>query len=404
MIFVGVDWAEAHHDLDVRDEQGGRLAARRVSHGVAGLARLHELVGEFAETPAEVYVGVETDRGLLVSSLTAAGYKVIAVNPRAVDRYRDRHSLSGAKSDAGDAMVLAEMVRTDRHHHRPVAGDSEEVGGLKMVARAHQNLIWARTRHVLQLRNVLLEYYPAIVAAADGKVGSRDALAVLAAASEPTQGARLTDARVVSILRRAGRERYLKQTANRFVEHLRAEHLEASPSITSACAATARALVNVIRAFDTEITKLEDELTERFDSHNDAAIIRTMPGLGTILGARLLAEFGDDPDRYTSTSARRNYAGTSPITRASGKSKAVLARFIRNRRLADACDRWAFASLSSSPGARRYYDELRAAGKTHGQALRALSNRLVGIFHGCLDHRCAYAETTAWQRYQHAAA
>ncbi len=176
MIFVGVDWAEDHHDVDVRNEQGGQLAAKRVNHGVEGLASLHGLIGEFAESPDEVFVGIETDRGLLVSSLVAAGYQVIAVNPRAVDRYRDRHSLSGAKSDAADAMVLAEMIRTDRHHHRRVAGDSEEVGGLKMVARAHQNLIWARTRHVLQLRNVLLEYYPAIVAAAEGKVGSRDAL------------------------------------------------------------------------------------------------------------------------------------------------------------------------------------------------------------------------------------
>lgn len=404
MIFVGVDWAEGHHDVDVRDEYGAQLAARRVSHGVEGLASLHGLIGEFADTPAEVHVGIETDRGLLVSSLTAAGYKVFAVNPRAVDRYRDRHSLSGAKSDAADAMVLAEMVRTDRHHHRQVAGDSDEVAGLKIVARGHQNLIWARTRHVLQLRNVLLEYYPAMVAAGDGKVGSRDALAVLAVASEPAQGARLTQSRIVTILRRAGRERYLSQTATRFATQLRAAHLTASPSITSACAATARALVNVIAAFDAEIVKLEAELTDRFDSHDDAPIIRSMPGLGTILGARLLAEFGDDPDRYNSASARRNYAGTSPITRASGKSKAVLARFVRNRRLADACDRWAFASLSSSPGARRYYDELKAAGKTHGQALRALSNRLVGIFHGCLDHRCAYEEAIAWQRYEPAAA
>ncbi|MCP4961176.1 MAG: IS110 family transposase, partial [Actinomycetia bacterium] len=327
MIFVGVDWAEDHHDVDVRNEQGGQLAAKRVNHGVEGLASLHGLIGEFAESPDEVFVGIETDRGLLVSSLVAAGYQVFAVNPRAVDRYRDRHSLSGAKSDAADAMVLAEMVRTDRHHHRQVAGDSEEVGGLKMVARAHQNLIWARTRHVLQLRNVLLEYYPAIVAAAEGKVGSRDALAVLAAASEPANGARLSQARVVTILRRAGRERYLDRTASRFVEELRAEHLEASPAITSACAASARALVNVIAAFGTEIANLEAELTERFDIHDDAPIIRSIPGLGTILGARLLAEFGDDPERYSSASARRNYAGTSPITRASGKSKAVIARF-----------------------------------------------------------------------------
>lgn len=225
MIFVGVDWAEDHHDVEVRDDRGAHLAMRRVKHGVDGLAALHELVGSHAESPEEVAVRIETDRGLLVSSLVAAGYQVFAVNPRAVDRYCDRHSLSGAKSDAADAIVLAELVRTDRHHHRPVAGDSEEVSGLKVVARFHQNLIWARTRHVLQLRNVLLEYYPALVAAAEGKVGSRDALAVLAVVSEPQQGVRLTQARVVTTLRRAGRERYLNQTAERIVTELRAKHL-----------------------------------------------------------------------------------------------------------------------------------------------------------------------------------
>ncbi|MEO1064942.1 MAG: IS110 family transposase [Actinomycetota bacterium] len=404
MIFVGVDWSEDHHDVEVRDEEGRRLVARRIAHGVDGVASLHELVGSHVESPGEVVVGIETDRGLLVSSLVAAGYHVFAVNPRSVDRYRDRHSLSGAKSDAGDAIVLAEMVRTDRHHHRQVAGDSAEVSALKIVARSHQNLIWARTRHVLQLRNVLLEYYPGIIAAAEGKVGSRDALAVLAAAPRPDDAARLTSARIAAILRRGGRERYVERTAQRFAQHLKAEHLQANESITSACAASARALVAIIATFDAEIEQLESELAERFNAHDQATVIRSLPGLGTILGARLLAEFGDDPDRYDSARARRNYAGTSPITRASGKSKAVLARFVRNRRLADACDRWAFAALSASPGARRYYDERRATGKTHGQALRALSNRLVGIFHGCVTHHHTYNEDIAWHRYAATAA
>ena len=159
MIFVGVDWAEDHHDIDIRDDLGGQLAAKRVVHGVEGLAALHELVPPHGDDPAQVVVGIETDRGLLVTSLVAAGYQVFAINPRAVDRYRDRHALSGAKSDVRDAMVLAELVRTDRHHHRPMAGDGDDMEGLKILARNHQNLIWARTRHVLQLRNLPREYY-----------------------------------------------------------------------------------------------------------------------------------------------------------------------------------------------------------------------------------------------------
>src|ERR1700730_14740602 len=125
MIFVGVDWAEAHHDVWVQDDAGARLGGGRLPEGIEGVARFHDLVGRFIETPEEVVVGIETDRGLFVSALVAAGYEVFAVNPMSTSRYRDRHSTSGAKSDPGDAKVLADMVRTDRHNHRPAAADSD---------------------------------------------------------------------------------------------------------------------------------------------------------------------------------------------------------------------------------------------------------------------------------------
>ena len=127
MILVGNDWAEDHHDIEVMDDAGVTLARRRLPEGVVGVGMLHALIAEHAEDPAEVVVGIETDRGLWVASLVAAGYVVFAVNPLAVSRYRDRHGVSGAKSDSGDAHVLADLVRTDRHQHRPIAGDSAEV-------------------------------------------------------------------------------------------------------------------------------------------------------------------------------------------------------------------------------------------------------------------------------------
>ena len=133
-----------------------------------------------------------------------------------------------------------------------------------------------------------------------------------------------------------------------------------------------------------------------FGRHPDAEIYRSQPGLGAVLGARVLAEFGDDPTRYAHTHARKNYAGMAPITRASGKTRVVLARHARNRRLADALSQQAFAALTSSAGARAYYDAHRARGNTHHQALRALANRLVGVLHGCLRHRRVYDEATAW--------
>src|SRR5437764_6722192 len=201
MVFVGHDWAEEHHDVHVEDEQGRRLAKARLPEGIAGVARFHELVAPFAEDPADVVVGTETDRGLFIGALVAAGYTVIAVNPMSTSRYRERHSSSGAKSDPGDARVLAEMVRTDRHNHRPVAGDSELARAVKVLARAHQSLIWTRQRHVNQLRSTLREFYPAALVAFED-LDSGDALAVLAVAPTPTLGRTLSQSKIAAALRR----------------------------------------------------------------------------------------------------------------------------------------------------------------------------------------------------------
>lgn len=134
MIFVGDDWAEDHHDVYVMAADGARLTSRRLPEGLAGIRALHELIAEHASEPNEVVIGIETDRGLWVAALGAAGYQVFAINPLAVARYRDRHHVSGAKSDAGDAKVLADLVRTDRHNHRALAGDSAEVEAIKRCA------------------------------------------------------------------------------------------------------------------------------------------------------------------------------------------------------------------------------------------------------------------------------
>ncbi len=166
-VFIGHDWAEAHHDVHVEDEEGCRLAKARLPEGVAGVARFHELVGSFIEDRAEVVIATETDRGLFVGALVAAGYGVIAVNPMSTSRYRERHSTSGAKSDPGDAKVLATLARTDAHNHRPIAGDSDLAEAVKVLARAHQSLIWTRQRQTNQLRSALREFYPGALSCFD---------------------------------------------------------------------------------------------------------------------------------------------------------------------------------------------------------------------------------------------
>jgi transposase len=398
VLLVGDDWAEEHHDVELMDEAGRTLARARLPEGAAGMARLHmmigEQLGEDAET-AEVRVGIETDRGLWVTALAAAGYVVYGINPLQAARYRERHAVSGAKADKSDAHTLADMVRTDGHQLRPMAGDSDQAQAVKVVARAHKTLVWERARAVQRLRHQLRDYFPAALEAfAD--LDAPDALELLARAPDPASAARLTTAQIDAALKRARRQNRADKTA-RIKAALRGEQLAQPPPVTAACAAVVRSLTAVIATLNEQVGLLEGQVAEHFRAHPDAEIIASQPGLGPVLGARVLAEFGDDPYRYTSAKARKNYAATSPITRQSGKRKTVVARYVHNDRLRDALGLQAFAALNASPGARAYYDQLRARGIGHRPALRQLANRLVGILHGCLKTRSLYDESTAWQ-------
>jgi transposase len=324
-----------------------------------------------------------------------AGYQVFAVNPMSTSRYRDRHSLSGAKSDPGDAKVLADMVRTDRHNHRMVAADTETVQAVKVLARAHQSMVWSRMRQANQLRSTLREFYPAALVAFDDLTNS-DALEVLRMAPTPELGKALSRSKIAAALRRGGRQRRIDDRAVEIQGALRSDQLGMPSAVSTAMGTSVTASAAVIATMVVQIDAIAEEVAQGFEKHPDAEGIRSLPGLGIILGARVLGEFGDEPNRYCSPKSRKNYAGTSPITRASGTKRMVLARYVRNQRLADAIYMWAFAAISTSPGARGLYDARRAAGDTHHAALRALGNRLVGILHGCLEHHAAYDETTAW--------
>ncbi|MFL6132632.1 MAG: IS110 family transposase, partial [Nocardioidaceae bacterium] len=345
------------------------------------------------EAAARVKVGIETDRGSWIGALVAAGYEVFPINPRSVARYRERHSTSGAKSDAADAHLLAEIVRLDRAH-RPVAADSEEGEAIKLTARTHQSLIWDRTRHVLRLRSTLREYFPAALQAFDD-LDAPDALDLLGRAPDPDQAARMTLPSITAALKRA-RRRHVEDRAQQLRTVLRAQELRQPPVLQDAYAAVVASEVAIITTLNTQIDRLGAVVGEHFGRHRDAEIYASLPGLGVILAARILGEFGDAPHRYTDAKARKNYAGTAPITKASGTRKVVLARYARNRRLGDALQQWAFCSLRGSPGATAYYQQLRTRKIGHQAALRQLANRLVGILHGCLKTHTTYDEHTAW--------
>jgi transposase len=404
VLFVGDDWAEDHHDVELMDAAGHTLAKARLPEGVAGIARLHAVIGAQLgqgrvdeDLAGQVQIGIETDRGPWVLALIAAGYTVFAVNPLQASRYRERIGVSGAKSDTADAHMLADMVRTDAHQLRPVAGDSAQAEAVKVVTRMHKTLIWERTRATQRLRHALREYFPAALAAFDD-LDATDSLELLGRAPDPATAARLSISQISAALTRA-RRRDIAAKAATIQAVLRSEQLGQPAIVTAAYATTVRALVAVLATLNQQVKVLQGQVEAYFGQHPDAEIIRSQPGLGAVLGARVLAEFGDAKDRYASARARKNYAATSPITRASGKKKTVAARFVHNDRLIDALMTQAFAALQASPGARAYYDRQRTRGADYNAALRQLANRLVGILHGCLKTGMPYDETTAWSHH-----
>ena len=264
-LFAGDDWAEDHHDVELMDEAGRVLARRRLPEGVAGMARLHELIGQQLGDDgddAEVAIGTETGRGPWVAALVAAGYTVYGVNPLQASRYRERHGVSGAKSDTGDAHMLADMVRTDSHQLRAVAGDSPDAAAVKVVARTHKTLIWERTRQVQRLRHQFREYFPAALDAFED-LDAPDALELLGKAPDPARAAKLTRAQVSAALKRA-RRRDIPGRATAILAALRSPQLGQPPAVTAAYAVTARSLIAVITTLNEQVKVLEEQVGAHF--------------------------------------------------------------------------------------------------------------------------------------------
>jgi transposase len=399
-VYCGIDWAEDHHDMAVVDRDGRLLARRRISDDAAGLAQLLGLLAEHGDTPeAPIPVAIETPRGLLVACLRATGRQVYPINPMSVARYRDRHSVAGRKSDHGDSVVLAGVLRTDMHAHRPLPADTELAQAIAVLARAQQDAVWDRTTAHNRLRSHLREYFPAFLAAfadARGGITRPDARAVLAAAPTPADAAKLTVTQLRGILKKAGRSRGLDAEAARLREAFRASQMRQLPLVEQAMGRQALALLGQLDAACAAAADLERAVTQSFNQHPDAGIITSFPGLGALTGARVLAEIGDDRSRFQDAKGLKAYAGAAPITRASGKTRSVTHRRIKNNRLNAAGYIWAFSALTASPGARAHYDRRKDVGDRHAAAQRNLFGRLLGCLHHCLITGQDYDETIAF--------
>ncbi len=407
-IFCGIDWSEDHHDISLVDRDGQLLARRRISDDAAGLAQLLVLLADHGDSAEELIpVAIETPRGLLVACLRATGRQVYPINPMAVARYRDRHSVAGRKSDHGDSFVLANVLRTDLHAHRPLPADTELAQAIAVLARAQQDAVWDRTSAHNKLRSQLREYFPGFLAAYHGArdgIMRPEARVILAAAPTPGDAARLTLAQFRGLLKKAGRSRGIDTEAARLREAFRIPQMRQLPLVEQAMGRQTLALVRQLDAACASADDLEQAAVQSFNQHPDAGIITSFPGLGPLTGARVLAEIGDDRSRFQNAKGLKAYAGAAPITRASGKTRSVTRRRVKNNRLNAAGYLWAFSALTASPGARAHYDRRRDTGDRHAAAERNLFGRLLGCLHKCLitgqdyDEDIAFPDTTKQSR------
>jgi transposase len=349
-MWCGIDWAQRHHDIAVVDDDGVLVLKRRIEDSAVGFRQLLELLAEQTQrSQAPIPIAIETAKGLLPAALLAAGYQLFPINPLAVSRYRDRYVVSRAKSDPGDALVLANILRTDLAAHRPLPADSELVLSIRVLARAQQDAVWQRQQAANTLRSLLHEYYPTFLSTFED-LASSDARATLAIAPTPTAAKKLRRASLRAALVRAGRRRNIDHQLDRILAGLRGEQFTQLHLVEQAMGRQALAHLHTLNTSVANVADLEQALSEAFAQHPDAAILTSFPGLGTVLGARILGEIGDDQTRFADAKALKAFAGTAPVTRASGLKRSVSMRVVRNRRLCHVGYLWALPLPVHSPG------------------------------------------------------
>jgi Transposase len=400
-VYCGIDWAEKHHDIALVDDDGQLVARRRITETLEGFAELVTMLaqaGDHAEDP--IPVAIETPRGLLVAALRATGRRVYPINPMAVARYRQRHSASRKKSDHADAMMLANILRTDIHAHRPLPADTELARAVAVLARAHQDATWRRSRAGNELRFLLREFHPGFLAAFAGgnatNLASPDARAVLAIAPTPAAAATLTQARIAAALRRGGRQRGADQLAAKLHQALRQPQLRQDPMVEQAMGAQALRLLATLNIECDSVDQLGQATATAFATHPDYQIITSFTGLGDTTGARVLAEIGDDRARFADARSleglrrlrpRHQGLGPQPVGHPPANNK----RPAGHRRL-----RLGLVAAAHSPGASTLYYQRREHADRHAAALRNVFNRLLGCLYHCLQTGQTYSEAIAF--------
>lgn len=394
-VLCGIDWAERHHDIVLVDDPGTLLAKARITEDAVGYNQLLDFLAEHGDiTDPPIRVAIEISHGLLVAALRSGNRKVFAINAPAAAHYCDRHGVSRKKSDPGGALVLANILHTDMHAHRLLPADSELAQAITVLARAQQDAVWSRQQVANQVRSLLREYYPAALHAFQGKEGNLtrpDARVNLALAATPAKAAKLTLAQLRAALKRSVRTRAFDTEAERLRDIFRAEYAHQLPAVEDALGHQLPALLKRLDA----ACQAAEAVEQPFASTPTARSCSASPDW-PLIGARFLAEPGEDQALFADARALKPYAGSAPITRASGKKHFVGRGFIKNNRLMNAGFLCASAALAASPGANAHYRRRREHGDWHNAAQRHLLNRFLGQHHHCLRTRQPFDEQRAF--------
>jgi transposase len=394
MWYVGLDWADTHHDVEVLDEAGKRVGVRRFAHSHEGLNELKQFLLRMATQPENLACIVETNHGLLITFLLEAGIPVYPVNPKSANQLR---KAAGAKTDQIDAHLLAKRGRLDLAELRRLEPDSPIVEELKTLTRDQDTLIQTQTRLVNQLTACLKEYYPAALSLF-AKLQQRSTLVFLQTYSTPqvAQGASLEE---ITAILRTGKHTNPTRVAPKIVEELRHPQLVASAVIVRAKSRLMLSLVKQLLVVIEDIATYDEAISSLFLTHKDQEIWSSLPRAGKRLAPRLLAEWGDDRTRYADASSVQALAGTAPVPFQSGNFAKAHKRFACLKPLRNHLHQFAWQSTLQEGWALAYYQRKRAEGKTHSMAVRALANVWVRIIYRMWQSKSCY-QTAVFEQAQ----
>jgi transposase len=390
VLLVGIDWADKEHVYCLMDDAGTTLSTGTIEHTAEGLEQFMSAVRARVQTSHDVLVALETSHGPLVGTLLDQGFTIYAINPKAVERHRDRFRVAGAKSDLRDAWVLAALLRTDRTLYRPLTPDSEVAQELRTLTRDRADLVRTRTMLGNQLTACLKAYFPeflTLFADPDRPV----ALALLQAFPTREHLQAVSPAELEAFLRRHHCPHCRKRAAA-IRERMQAPGFHIAPPIVRAKARLAATLVSQLQALVEHIDAYGREIERVLRRHPDGELYLSLPGAADVLAARMVGELGDNRDRYRDPNIAQCEAGTAPVTRSSGSTRTVHFRRACIHPLRDTMWQFAFSSLRRCAWAQAYYDQARKRGKKHAEAIRMLGNVWLRIIIAIRRDRRPYDE------------